>query len=285
MSNNDIVSGFDDEQDDGLTITLRKIEELDGGLLLSLTGYIEKHNQDWFLRRVTKAIDAGFIRLVFDMSGLLWGTMGIGTFTLFLKALKYRGGDLVIINIQPGVPDALQLLGFPQFFNIRDTLDEAIAFFSGKSEAVPTGNDAIVPGFDDEQDDGLTITLRKIEELDGGLLLSLNGYIEGHNSNWFQRRVTKAINAGFIRLVFDMSGLHLGADWGIGAFTSFLKAVKLRGGDVVMIKMQPNVYEVFQLLGFSQFFKIKIRDSLSEAVAFFSGKPEAAAEGGHVGAE
>ena len=43
--------------------------------------------------------------------------------------------------------------------------------------------------------------------------------------------------------------------------------VKPLGGDIVLLEIQPKVYEVFQLLGFSQFFNIK--NSSEEAVAFF----------------
>ncbi|MFP4409721.1 MAG: anti-sigma F factor antagonist, partial [Spirochaetaceae bacterium] len=42
---------------------------------------------------------------------------------------------------------------------------------------------------------------------------------------------------------------------------------KPRGGDLVLLEIQPKVYEVFQLLGFSQFFQIK--DSLDDAVEHF----------------
>jgi len=48
--------------------------------------------------------------------------------------------------------------------------------------------------------------------------------------------------------------------------------VKPKGGDIVLLEIQPKVYEVFQLLGFSQFFNIK--DTTEEAVSFFkNGSP------------
>ncbi len=40
----------------------------------------------------------------------------------------------------------------------------------------------------------------------------------------------------------------------------------------MLLEIQPKVYEVFQLLGFSQFFNIK--ENLEEAVAFFAAKSE-----------
>lgn len=130
-----------------------------------------------------------------------------------------------------------------------------------------TNND-IVPGFDEEKDESLKIRLQKVDSADGCLILYLTGYIDTYNSNFFQKRVNRAVEAGFTRLVFHCGGLNYVSSTGIGSFTAFLKAVKPRGGDLVLLEIQPKVYEVFQLLGFSQFFNIK--DNLDEAIEFFS---------------
>lgn len=131
---------------------------------------------------------------------------------------------------------------------------------------MPNNND-IVPGFDDEKDDSLRIKLLKVDSVDNCLTLSLTGYIDTYNSNFFQKRVSKAIEAGFIRLIFNCGGLNYVSSTGIGSFTAFLKSVRPRGGDIVLLEIQPKVYEVFQLLGFSQFFNIK--DNQDEATGFF----------------
>ncbi|WP_461248685.1 STAS domain-containing protein, partial [Treponema sp. R6D11] len=55
---------------------------------------------------------------------------GIGSFTTFLKAVKPQGGDLVLLDIQPKVFEVFQLLGFSQFFNIRESLEDSIEFFN-----------------------------------------------------------------------------------------------------------------------------------------------------------
>lgn len=129
-------------------------------------------------------------------------------------------------------------------------------------------NNDIVPGFDDEKDDSLKIRLQKVDEVEGCLVLYLTGYIDTYNSNFFQKRITKAVEQNYTRLIFNCGGLNYVSSTGIGSFTAFLKAVKPRGGDLVLLEIQPKVYEVFQLLGFSQFFNIK--DNLNEAVEFFS---------------
>lgn len=128
-------------------------------------------------------------------------------------------------------------------------------------------NNEIINGFDVEKDDSLKIRLQKLDSVKGCLVLYLTGYIDTYNSNLFQKRVTKAIEAGYSKLIFHCGSLTYVSSTGIGSFTHFLKAVKPRGGDLVLLEIQPKVYEVFQLLGFSQFFNIK--DNLDEAVSFF----------------
>ncbi|MCR5606277.1 MAG: STAS domain-containing protein [Treponema sp.] len=130
-----------------------------------------------------------------------------------------------------------------------------------------SGNNDLVPGFNDEHDDSLKITLGKIDGVNNGIVIYLNGYIDTYNSAFFQKRVNKIVEAGFVNLIFNCASLSYVSSTGIGSFTSFLKLVKPKGGDIVLLEIQPKVYEVFQLLGFSQFFNIK--DTREEAVEFF----------------
>jgi anti-sigma B factor antagonist len=129
------------------------------------------------------------------------------------------------------------------------------------------GNNDIVPGFDDEKDESLDIKLEDVPGIEGCLILTLNGRIDTDNSMYFQKHVQKLAQAGFMRLIFNCAGLNYVSSTGIGSFTSFLKMLKPKGGDLVLLEIQPKVNEVFQLLGFSQFFAIK--NSLEEAVGFF----------------
>jgi len=128
-------------------------------------------------------------------------------------------------------------------------------------------NNNIVPGFDDEKDETLKIKLQDVPDVEGCLILVLNGYIDTYNSTLFQKRVQRAIDEGFIRLIFNCNGLHHVSSTGIGSFTVFLKAVKSQGGDMILLEIQPEVYEVLQLLGFSQFFNIQT--DLNESIDFF----------------
>ena len=125
----------------------------------------------------------------------------------------------------------------------------------------------LVPGFNEEKDDSLKISLEKVDGVPNGLCIYLNGYIDTYNSNFFQKKIQKVVEAGFINLIFNCSSLNYVSSTGIGSFTAFLKMVKPKGGDIVLLEIQPKVYEVFQLLGFSQFFNIK--DTTEDAVSLF----------------
>ena len=129
-------------------------------------------------------------------------------------------------------------------------------------------NNSIVPGFDNDRDDSLSITLKKAEGVNRGIFIYLNGYVDTYNSNFFQKQITKLIEAGFINLIFNCTALNYVSSTGIGSFTVFLKVIRPKGGDIVLLEIQPKVYEVFQLLGFSQFFNIK--STAEEAIEFFN---------------
>ena len=137
-----------------------------------------------------------------------------------------------------------------------------------------TKNDSIIPGFDDDMDDSLKISLEKIDDVPSCLVIYLNGYIDTYNSTFFQKKMAKAVDDGFIKLIFNCAALNYVSSTGIGSFTAFLKMVKPKGGDVVLLEIQPKVYEVFQLLGFAQFFNI--RDSLEEAIDYYKQESSAA---------
>jgi anti-anti-sigma factor len=108
-----------------------------------------------------------------------------------------------------------------------------------------------------------------VHGIKGCLILDLTGSIDTYNSTYFQKCIHKLVEAGFLQLIFNCSGLNYVSSTGIGSFTSFLKTLKPKGGDLVLLEVQPKVNEVFQLLGFSQFFPIE--KTLEEAIGFFHG--------------
>lgn len=131
-------------------------------------------------------------------------------------------------------------------------------------------NNSLVPGFDDEKDQSISISLQSINDFEKGIYVVLNGAIDTYNSNFFQKKISSIIEAGYTNLIINCAALNYVSSNGIGCFTQFLNTLKSVNGDMVLMSIQPKVYEVFSLLGFSQFFNIK--DTVDEAIKHF--KPD-----------
>jgi anti-sigma B factor antagonist len=114
----------------------------------------------------------------------------------------------------------------------------------------------------------IKLRLQEIDDLDGGLVVYASGYLDTYNSLRFRDSVEKAIETGFIRIIFELAGVHYMSSTGLGCFPHFLKLVKLRNGDIILCRVQPNVYAVFGLLGLSQYFIFK--ESLDESFNHFA---------------
>ncbi|MFP3959941.1 MAG: STAS domain-containing protein [Spirochaetaceae bacterium] len=111
--------------------------------------------------------------------------------------------------------------------------------------------------------DSLSIEEEELQVVPGGIVFYLKGYVDTYNSHSFQRRISKAIESGYDRLVFHCAGLAYISSTGIGALVAFLKQLEPQDGDIALVQVQPKVYEVFQILGFSDFFAFA--DSIEEA--------------------
>ena len=117
-------------------------------------------------------------------------------------------------------------------------------------------NNAVVPGFDDDKDESLSIRISPVPAVSGGCVVELTGFIDTYNSSFFQRQITKLICADYVNLIFDCSNLSAIASTGFGVLTNLLKMVHVSNGEIVLSTLQPAIMETIELLGFSHFFKI-----------------------------
>ncbi len=131
----------------------------------------------------------------------------------------------------------------------------------------------LVPGFYSETDDTLDLEIESLEGIERGALIRMSGYLDGFNVAFFSKRVEKVIDRGFLFLSFDLGNVTYISSRGIGAFTSFLKLLKGRGGNIHLFGVRPKVLEVFRILGFLEYFNIG--KSAEEAARGFRGNAPA----------
>jgi anti-sigma B factor antagonist len=123
-------------------------------------------------------------------------------------------------------------------------------------------NDEIVPGFDMDEDKAIKIRLQKIGER--CLVFYLDGRIDTYSSHSVQKRFTKAIEKGYVRIIIDARGLYFVSSTGVGVFVNLIKTLNHRNGTVVFMHFQPTVWQVLDLLGFIKWFTMA--EDLDEAV-------------------
>ncbi len=130
MHNSDIIPHLEDEDSTAIAIKFQTVDDVQGCLIVYLTGYIDIYNWEWFVGRISIAIEKGYSRLIFHCAGMnMVSSCMIASFISILKLIKPNGGDLVFLEMQPKVFEALNLLGFGQFFNIKENLLEACKYF------------------------------------------------------------------------------------------------------------------------------------------------------------
>ncbi len=126
-------------------------------------------------------------------------------------------------------------------------------------------NNDILPGFDDDPSDSLSIELQNVEGVEKCLALRMRGQIDTYSSLFFQRSAKKAIDAGFIHLLLVLDGVEYVSSMGVGALIQVQKAVRDKGGDVSLVDVHPKIMEILRLLCLEKYFSCT--ESVGDAVA------------------
>jgi anti-sigma B factor antagonist len=80
--------------------------------MLIVLGEVDHFSAPTLGRRLTEAIDAGATRITVDASGMTFlDAAGMRTLVTAAKALRGRGGDLILLDARPGLVRILSLLG------------------------------------------------------------------------------------------------------------------------------------------------------------------------------
>jgi len=126
-------------------------------------------------------------------------------------------------------------------------------------------NNDILPGFDDDISNSLSITLQRVEGVEACLALKMRGQIDTYSSLYFQRSAKKAIAAGFIHLLLVLDGVEYVSSMGVGALIQVQKAAVEEGGEISLVDVHPKIMEILRLLCLEKYFSCT--ESVGDAVA------------------
>lgn len=124
-----------------------------------------------------------------------------------------------------------------------------------------------IPGFEDGYNKTIKFSLDTIEAIPNSVIVYIKGSIDNYNHSYCAEKFNNITQSRYKNVIFKCANLDYISSSGIGILTKFFSELKAKGGNLVFMDLQSKVYEVFKILGFTNFFNIKA--SMEEVIEFF----------------
>ncbi len=107
---------------------------------------------------------------------------------------------------------------------------------------------------------------------DGITSVLVNGHLDSVTSTALEQRLKQLVSDGNHKFIIDLSDVTYISSGGWGIFTGEVRGLREHGGDIVLVGMSPEVYDVYELLGFDDV--LKSFTNPQEAAEYFELPPE-----------
>jgi anti-anti-sigma factor len=100
-------------------------------------------------------------------------------------------------------------------------------------------------------------------------LVKVSGHIDHHSAPELEQSLNAIVKGGQHNIVVDLSGVTYISSAGLKTLQATAKSARggLLGGDLRLAGLQPNIKEIFKLIGFTDIFQIY--DHASDALESF----------------
>jgi anti-sigma B factor antagonist len=115
--------------------------------------------------------------------------------------------------------------------------------------------------------EGIQIFLSKVGARRDVALLRVKGYIDTQTCSEMLREMTTVLKQGMFHLIVDMGQVNYVSSAGWGVFVGEIKGIRENGGDLKLVQMMPEVYDVFEMLEFNRI--LECYDNIEEAIDDF----------------
>jgi len=99
---------------------------------------------------------------------------------------------------------------------------------------------------------GIEISVNKIGARGDIALVKIKGYIDTNTSTELNGALSELLNKGLCQFIIDMGGINYVSSAGWGVFVGEIRGIREQGGDLKIVQMTPDVYEVFAMLEFNK---------------------------------
>ncbi len=115
--------------------------------------------------------------------------------------------------------------------------------------------------------EGIQLSVKQTGANNNISVIKVGGYIDTTTSAELEHSLEQLLDSNCYNIVIDLRNVDYISSAGWGIFISEIKGIREKGGDLKLVGMIPDVYEVFELLEFH--YILKAFDSLDDAVADF----------------
>ncbi|MCB0833228.1 MAG: STAS domain-containing protein [Bacteroidetes bacterium] len=115
--------------------------------------------------------------------------------------------------------------------------------------------------------EGIQTTIKYTGPNDSIGVIKVGGYIDTTTSSELERSLSSLLKKNQYRIIVDLGDVDYISSAGWGIFISEIKGIKENSGDLKLVRMIPEVYEVFELLEFH--YILKAYDTIDDAVDAF----------------
>ncbi len=98
-------------------------------------------------------------------------------------------------------------------------------------------------------------------------IIKVGGFIDTTTSSEVERALNSLLKQGRYKIIIDLGNVDYISSAGWGIFISEIKSIREHGGDLKLVRMIPDVYEIFELLEFHHI--LDVYDSVEEAIRKF----------------
>lgn len=115
--------------------------------------------------------------------------------------------------------------------------------------------------------EGIQISLSKVGARRDVALFRVKGYLDTQTCAEMLRQMTAVLKQNIFHIIVDMGQVNYVSSAGWGVFVGEIKGIRENGGDLKLVQMMPEVYDVFEMLEFHRI--LECYDSIEEAIDDF----------------
>ena len=115
--------------------------------------------------------------------------------------------------------------------------------------------------------EGIQVSMEKVGANQDIAVIKVGGYIDTTTSAELEHSLSSILKSNCFNIIIDLGNVDYISSAGWGIFISEIKGIREKHGDLKLVRMIPDVYEVFELLEFH--YILKAFENIEEAIADF----------------